>query len=179
MPGPTPPLIRGLLMLALCWCASPALGAPPVAAPAASGASALAAITHITLERDCSGCTTGLVLVLSRDGEARRVLTGKARQGTEDQRFRAAVRREDFDALARQALAAGFFGMADTHQEPGLQDGPWSQIAITRRAPGSAIGAEQVTQVFRRGDAGPPALKALEDAIDALGLRLQFAPDLR
>lgn len=168
MPGPTHPLIGGLLMLALCGCASPTAGA-------GAGTASAGDITHITLERDCSGCPTGSVLVLGRDGEARRVLTGKARLGTDDRRYHAPLRREDFDALARLAASGGFFRLAARHEEAGLQDGPWSTLAIARQKPGEA--AEQVHEVFRRGDAGPPELKALEAAIDALGQRLQFVPD--
>lgn len=174
MDRPTHPLIRGIVMLLLCGGTWSCAGSPTPRGAADE-------ITSITLERDCSGCPTGSVLVLGRDGEARRVLTGKARLGTDDQRFRATLRREDFDALARQALAAGFFTMAGNHEEPGLQDGPWSMLVIARTARGAdaTAKAEEVKQVFRRGEAGPPALQALEAAVEALTLRLQFAPDLR
>ena len=154
-----------LSISALCGCVSPDAGASP---PSPSIASA---ITGIALERDCSGCPTGSVLTLGRDGTASYTLTGKARLGTEDQRFGGSLRPEDFDQLARLAVAQGFFEMRDDYADPQLQDGPWATLSIAR--------GEQEKRVFRRGDAGPAALKTLEAAIEALRLRIKFAPDRR
>lgn len=123
-------------------------------------------ITTITLERDCSGCATGSLLVLQRDGSARRTVTGKARHGTEDQASTGRLPPGEFDQLARLAETQGFFGLNDSYAPPDLQDGAWSTLGMTR------AGIDK--QVFRRGDAGPEALKALETAVDALQARITF-----
>ena len=165
----------GSLRLAAMWllamptlggCAPPAGDAsPPLNPPTASS------ITAIALERDCSGCPVGSVLTLGRDGTASYTLTGKARLGTEDQRFRGSIAAQDFDRLARLAVAQGFFELRDEYADPETQDGPWASLDIARGEPHK--------QVFRRGDAGPAALKTLEAAIEAARLRIKFAPDHR
>lgn len=130
-----------------------------------------AAITAITLERDCSGCPSGSRIELHRDGRAVATVTGKARRGTQDEVSQARLAPGDFDPLARAVVAAGFFGMPDTFEEPGLQDGAWATLTVARGAASK--------QVFRREEAGPPALKALEAAVLALQARLAFAPHTR
>ena len=77
----------------------------------------------------------------------------------------------EFDALAQKLLALGFFEMAAVYEEAGLQDGSWSTLTVQRSG--------SVHQVFRREDAGPPALKLLETAVTALQSRLAFVADTR
>jgi len=117
------------------------------------------------------GCRTGQRVELHRDGRAVATTTGKARLGTADRITRANLPVADFDALAQQLLAIGFFEMAPVYEEAGLQDGTWSTLTVQRSG--------SVHQVFRREDAGPPALKLLESAITALQNRLEFVPDTR
>ena len=139
--------------------------------PTASTAAAAHDISTITLERDCNGCTTGTRLELRRDGQAVATTTGKARLGTADRVARAVLPAAEFDALAQQLLAGGFFEMAEVYEEAGLQDGSWATLTVVR--------AGVSRQVFRREDAGPATLKAVEAAMGALQARLAFVPDAR
>lgn len=128
-------------------------------------------ISHITLERDGTGAPTGTRLELQRGGSAVATTTGKPRLGTRDSVARAPLPAADFDRLAQQLLAAGFFEMAPVYEEAGLQDGRWATLTVVRDG--------VAHQVFRREDAGPAALKALEAALDALQAQLRFVPDAR
>jgi hypothetical protein len=143
------------LLATLCGCA-----------PVVAEAPAAAAITAISLERDCPGCPTGSTLVLRRDGTAIYTLTGKARLGTADQASRGKVAAQDFDRLAQLAVSQGFFALDDQYEDDQNQDGAWTTTAVTRGG--------QDKRVFRRDAAGPAALLALEKAIDALRARIQF-----
>lgn len=136
-----------------------------------SSAAAAHAISTITLERDCNGCATGTRLELRRDGQAVATTTGKPRLGTVDSVSRAALPAAEFDALAQQLVASGFFAMAEVYEEAGLQDGSWATLTVVRGG--------VPRQVFRREDAGPTALKTLETAMAALRARLAFVPDAR
>jgi hypothetical protein len=151
--------LAGAVVMALCWCVLPA---------GAGSADGAAGITRITLERDCNGCPSGWMLVLARDGSARLNIAGKARLGTADQSLAGQVSAQDFDALARVAVGQGYFSYAESYQDPDLQDGPWAATGVT------AGGVEK--RVFRRNDAGPPALIAFEAAIEALKQRIVFKP---
>ena len=169
----------GCVMLTAC--AQPAAlpnrsAATPAEATSMKPASdATNAISHdisaITLERDCSGCPTGTRLELRRGGQAVATNTGKARLRTADSVARASLPVTEFEALVRQLMAAGFFELAEVYEEAGLQDGSWATLTVVR---GGAA-----RQVFRREDAGPASLKALESAIAALQARLVFVPDAR
>jgi hypothetical protein len=137
----------------------------PVAAPSA------ASIQHVTLERDCHGCASSLRLELPRGGPAVTLRIGKARHRTTDSSASAPLPAAEFDALARALVAAGFFAMAATYEDPSLADGAWASVTVRH------AGGEH--RVFRREDAGPEALKALEASMDALVARLHFVPDTR
>lgn len=181
MPSPPPSFEcsagsrRRRILGALCGCVVlPACAAGPAdkrMTPPPTSAAEAGAITTITLERDCSGCATGLRLELRRDGSALATVTGKARRGTQDQVSRSRLAPADFATLARAVVAAGFFAMPETFEEPGLQDGAWATLAVARGA--------AVKQVLRRDEAGPAALKSLEAAVIALQARLVFVPDTR
>lgn len=167
---------RRRILGALCGCiVLPACAAGPVDTSRTplpnSAAAEAAAITTITLERDCSGCATGSRLELRRDGSAVATVTGKARLGTQTLVSRARMAPADFQNLARAVAASGFFAMPETFEDPDLQDGAWASLAVAR---GAAI-----KQVLRRDEAGPAALKSLEAAIVALQARLSFVPDVR
>ena len=165
----------GCVMLGACAqpAAGPAANRPDTAGmkPTPATSAALHGISAITLERDCNGCTTGQRLELRREGPAVATTTGKARLRTEDSVARAALTAAEFDALAQQFLASGFFEMAEVFEEAGLQDGRWTVLTVTRGG--------VARQVFRREDAGPAALKALEAALGALQARLAFVPNSR
>jgi hypothetical protein len=123
---------------------------------------------EITLERNCFGCATGSVLLLRRDGAASRTATGNARQGTPDRRFNGRLRTQEFDALARLALASGFFEMAESYDDAQTRDGAWSLLAIT----GPGIDK----RVFSRDGMAPPPLQALLDAVQATQDGVRFSP---
>lgn len=137
---------------------------PPDALPKAS-------ITGITLERGCFGCATGSSLVLRRDGSAIYTVTGNARSGTTDAVSKGMVPVKDFDELATLAVAQRFFELSDTYEDPQTRDGPWTTTGVAR--------GELEKRVFRRDEAGPPALKAFEAAIEALRARIMFVPEVR
>jgi len=168
------PCLWGWCLLALAGCAAPSPpvnAASPPAAPVqgTTPTDAMAAsITRIALERDCFGCAEGSVLVLQRDGNASYSTVGKARHGTQDATLRGTVRPEDFDRLARMAAAQGYFALADSYEAADTPDGAWATTAIARS------GAEK--RVLRRGEAGPPGLRALEAAIDAARQKIAFKP---
>ena len=153
-----------LAMLA-CWCM------PPWAGAQARGAQTPPPVREISLDRDCGGCDKGLLVVLHRDGRALLTRSGKARLGTAAETAIGTVRSRDFDRIARLAIAQGFFEMQDEYQDPELADGAWTTLRIVR--------GTQDKRVFRREDAGPASLKALEAAIDELRARIRFVPDGR
>ncbi len=128
-------------------------------------------ISLITLERSCFGCPGTTRLELRRDCTAVLSTTGNAKLGQPDSVARASLPLPAFDELARQLLASGFFEMAPSYQEAGLQDGSWATLAAVR-------GAQQHA-VFRREEAGPVTLQQLLDAVAAQQARLRFVPDTR
>lgn len=125
-------------------------------------------ISEIRLERDCFGCPSGQVLLLRRDGTARLTHTGKARHRTEDRIEDGALSVSEFDQLARQAVAQGFFAMDDTYDDAELRDGSWIQLRIAHR-----LGEKTV---FSREGAGPDAMSALRARIDAVQSRIGWSP---
>jgi hypothetical protein len=175
---------RRRAMLGLCLVLSAAAGASiptPATTPSNGGRTAMqpskapmpsaTSIQRVILERDCHGCASSLRLELTRGGPAVAHTLGKARHRTLDSSTSAALPTAEFDALAQALVAAGFFAMADTYQDESLADGAWAAITVRH------AGGEH--RVFRREDAGPEALKALEARLDALQARLQFVPDKR
>jgi hypothetical protein len=158
---PHPPLAEGRTAM------TPNTPARTAPAPAPSAAS----IQHVSLERDCHGCASALRLELPRGGPAVAHRVGKARHRTADSSTSAALPAAEFDALAQALVAAGFFAMAASYEDETLADGAWTRLTV-RHASGEH-------SVFRREDAGPEALKALEASLDALVARLRFVPDTR
>lgn len=138
-----------------------AAAAGPLDAPAS------AAITLISLEKDCFGCPSAERWLLRRDGHASHALLGKLRHRTEDQVRLGVVGREDFEALARFTLAQGFFGMQDIYDRPEARDGAWAVVTIERGAAGAK-------QVFRREGEAPEALLKIEAEIQALLSRIEL-----
>jgi hypothetical protein len=152
---------------AFAWCAPVLCHGPPVAASGAGSA----AISSITLERNCMGCAGASVLVLQRDGRARYTVTGNARLGTTDQTATGTISAHDFDALARLAIQQGYFELQDRYEDPQVQDGEWASLRIVR--------GSQDKQVLNRNGAGPAALQTLERGVDALKTRIKFVPASR
>lgn len=155
-------------LVALIWCVqllTPAQAAKPPAMPD---------ITIISLEKNCFGCIGGSLLVLRRDGTATLTVTGSARSGTTDVVSNGIVRREDFDALAQFAQARGFFSLDDSYDDPAMRDGAWSTTSI-----GHGGAETPLKRVFRRENAGPHALEAVETAIESLKARITFTPERR
>lgn len=138
-------LVLGLgLQTALTGCAATAV-APPLP-------------RQISLESDCNGCPAGTRIVLMADGLVRWQQVGKARLGTADEMRESRVTTEDFAAVARLWEARGLGALGEEFSDPQTQDGPWQLLRLER-----ADGTQQ--QIFRRGDAGPPALAEVIDAI--------------
>ena len=139
-----------------------------LAACASVTASRADAITEITLEKDCSGCETGTAVTLRLDGTATLRHTGKARFGTADRSFTGSVAREDYDRLASLMVSRGFFELRDEYRDPNLADGSW----ITT----SAVRDGRTKTVLDSNEAGPPELKAIEDAIDGARVAITWTP---
>jgi hypothetical protein len=152
-----------LLALVLCGVVSACTAGGPVVAPAA-GCDRAAAVQEIVWEQDCMGCPQGLRLRFGRDGQALLTATGKPRLRTADVERAAALAPADFDRLAAELAAAGLFGLAPRHEPPDTADGRWTQWRAT-----CAAGTHEV---FRREDAGPPALDALDAIVQAWRRRL-------
>jgi hypothetical protein len=127
-----------------------------------------AAITEITLERGCSGCPTGSIVILRRSGVATLTLTGNARFGTGDRTSQGRVAPKDFEELARLLLSQGFFELKAEYSDPQTQDGEWAAIIAVRDG--------QERKVHARNHAGPPSLEAIQKAIEAVKARIDFAP---
>ncbi len=170
------------LMAAFTWAlpgceASPARAQPPTHTAVPIVANLANAISSVTLERNCLGCSGGSVLVLHRDGTATFNITGNARQGTADQISRSQVAPADFDALANWVVVNNFFTLQDIYEEPGLRDGAWGTICVARDAATAPNTPPKC--VFWRENAGPTPLKAVETAIENLRARLVFKPERR
>lgn len=125
-------------------------------------------VTEIALERDCSGCETGSTVTLRLDGTATLKKSGKARFGTTDQSFTGSVARSDFDRLASLLISRGFFDLRDEYRDPALADGAW----ITT----SAVRDGVTKKVIDSNEAGPPALRAIEEAIEGARVAITWAP---
>jgi hypothetical protein len=126
----------------------------------ASGGAPRQAIESIVLERDCMGCPQGLRIELRSDGRALWALVGKARHRSADREAPGRIEPAAFAALARAVQDAGFFALADQYDDPSLADGSWSQLTVQARG-------QPAKTVWRRESAGPPALLALEAAIES------------
>ena len=120
------------------------------------------------MERDCSGCEIGTFMTLRLDGTATLKKTGKGRFGTSDESFTARVARADFDRLAALLGSRGFFALRDEYRDPSLADGAW--------IPTSAVRDGRTKTVIDRNEAGPPALRAIEEAIEAVRTSLTWEP---
>jgi hypothetical protein len=145
-----------LLALGACMgCAAP-VPAAPCATPAG--------VQEIVWEQDDTGRPQGLRLRFGRDGQALLTATGKARRRTADEARAAALPAADFERLAAELAAAGLFGLGPRHEDPGLADGRWTQWRATC--------TDGTHEVFRREDAGPAALDALDAIVERWRHRL-------
>jgi hypothetical protein len=144
-----------------------ALGAAALAVAHAHEPPDGAAISLISMEKDCLGCSSGWRLLLRRDGFASLTQTGKARHGTQEQTSVGTVGADAFEALARLTLTQGLFEMQDSYDDPQTRDGAWTLIRV-ERSDGSA------KQVFRREAEGPAALGAIEAALQDVGSGITF-----
>lgn len=125
----------------------------------AAGASGQATLPRqISLESDCNGCLVGTRIVLTADGAIQWQQLGKARLGTTDETRQGRVTPEDFAAVAALWQARGLPRMGEEFTDPTTADGPWQLLRIEH-----ADGTSQ--QLFRRGEAGPPALAEVIEAI--------------
>jgi hypothetical protein len=134
-----------------------------------SGSSAqpsLAPIEEIAIQRLCFACACPYKLTFRRDGTAARTIHGGAAHGTTDRICKGAVTQEDFAALAALMQRAGFFDLNESYRHPRLVDG--------HGATTSAVGGGRRKQVQNVNQAGPSNLKAIEDAIDALGTKVAW-----
>lgn len=104
--------------------------------------------------------------MLSDDGTAVYALTGKARFSSEDRTSTGSIDAKEFARLANFIESHGFFKMKAEYDDPATRDGAWTATSVFR-------GSEE-TKVFRRDDAGPAALKTIEQQIDATRRRIEF-----
>jgi hypothetical protein len=104
------------------------------------------------------------MLAFRRDGTA--TLTTRGVLG-EDHSCSGSVASDGFEALADLIQRAGFFGLEKAYRHNELQDGE----AVTT----SAFVGGRLKVVANSNQAGPPNLKAIEDAIDALGEKTSWA----
>lgn len=130
----------------------------------AAGCDRAAAVQEIVWEQDCPGCPQGLRLRFGRDGQALLTATGKARLRTADVDRPAVLAPADFERLVQALAEAGLFGLAALHEEPGVADGRWTQWRVSC--------GQGTHELFRREDAGPPALDALDAIVEAWRRRL-------
>ena len=140
----------------------------PVACAQPPDTLAPTAVTAITLEHGCFGCAGTTVLVLQLDGRATLSTNASARHGTAGSSQTGSVDRADFQALARQALAQGFYDLPDRIDNPQQRDGAWTVVRLTR--PGHD------KQVYWREGVAAPVLASLTRAIEAVRQRIDFAP---
>lgn len=167
-PTPRSPRLRIVFALAFALAGNGhafAMARPPAAA---STTPTTAGITAITLERNCFGCTSGSVLTLHRDGRATYTVTGNARSGTTDKTSTGTIAPDEFERLARLAISSDFFALNEHYEDAQTRDGAWVTTTVARDG--------KDKQVFRREDAGPPALGAFETGIDAARARIRFNP---
>jgi hypothetical protein len=123
----------------------------------------LQSVQEINLERQCFRCPDQYRLTFRSDGTATRATFAEALQT-----FRGTVTREEFDALAKLLQREGFFDLAEVYQDPTLRDGS----AVT-----TSVMLDRVTRsVINSNQTGPPQLKAIEDAINALGKKIAWTP---
>lgn len=120
-----------------------------------------AAITEISLERNCFGCPTGSLIVLRRDGTATYTVTGDERHGTTNQVTQGKVTQKEFDRLAKMLVADGFFGLVEEYGDPEQRDGKWTAISVVRDG--------EQKKVTSREDAGPKCLQEIIKAVDEIG----------
>jgi hypothetical protein len=120
-------------------------------------------IQEIALERRCFRCENQYKLTFRRDGAATRTSFGSA---PVDRTFKGTVTPEEFAALATLMQREGFFDLNDTYRDPGLADGEWATT--------SAAADGRNKAVLNSNRVGPPKLKAIEDAIDALGKKVAW-----
>jgi hypothetical protein len=127
----------------------------PQVVPASPDQSSPAAIQQITMEGMCRGCGISK-LIFRRNGATTLMSTGilgmeHSCQGT--------VTPADFESVAALMVREKFFDLNDVYKAP-VFDAP--QVTI------SAVVGGRRHSVVNYGEAGPPNLKRLEDAISAL-----------
>lgn len=157
-------LVAATTALLGCRAAGTTTNGPPTEPrPAAA-----AAVSEVGLERRCFGCTRSYQLVFRRDGTATRVDFGNARQGTADRTSLGRISAEAYGRLAALLDEKGFFGLAPEYRDPKIMDGSWATVHAVRGA--------ATTRVLDHNQAGPPALRAIEDALDAAGSAVDWRP---
>ncbi len=134
----------------------------------AAGCGDAAPVREIVWEQDCSGCPQGLRLRWGADGQAQLTVTGKARFRTAERTQSAPLPPAEFERLVAELAAAGLFALGPRHEPPDVADGRWTQWQV--RCDGA------VHEVFRREDAGPPALDRLDAVAQAWRRRLWPTP---
>jgi hypothetical protein len=141
--------------------------AMPLVACASPASPTADSIDEVRQERDCTGCDSGTVVALRRDGTATMVRTGKARHGTTDRTFAGSVPAADFQRLAALLVSKGFFQLQDEYRDPTVADGSW----VTTSAAG-----DQAKTVVDSNAAGPANLKEIEDAVEAVRASITWSP---
>jgi hypothetical protein len=142
-------------------------GASPVSVPPAAFVPQTeplaASIEEVAIERQCFGCENLYKLTVRRDGTV--ILNIFGVLGTVHT-CEGRVPPDDFVRLANLIQTEGFFGMNEDYRDPRLRDGT---VLITSVVTGGK--RKVVTHLHK---VGPASLKAIEDAIHALGDRVSW-----
>jgi hypothetical protein len=139
------------------------LAAPPRSVPAqpeAPGQFSVDRIGEIAIQRGCFGCEHPYKLTFARGGTATLMTFGVLREGTVDHACTGNVRPEAFAALASLMQREGFFDLRDLYSDHQSGD---AYVVIT-----SAVVDDRQKAVQHVNRGGPPNLKAIENAVDAL-----------
>jgi hypothetical protein len=135
----------------------------PSAGPASPAECCAASIEEIAIERLCRGCENRYKLTFRRNGGATLTLMG----GLSIHTCRGSVTAEAFARLAALLQNEGFFDLNESYSDPRIADGGTARTTVV------VDGRQKAVQ--NSNQAGPPNLKAIEDAIDALGEKTSWA----
>ena len=105
-------------------------------------------------------------LTFRRDGTATLTIVGVLRYASVDHTCRGSVTPEEVARLGALIQREGFFDLNEAYLDPRVQDG---DAVVT-----SAVVDGRRKAVVNSNQAGPPNLKAIEDAIDALAKRVAW-----
>jgi hypothetical protein len=143
-------------------------GAPsqPAGVSASPARPSAPVIEEIAIERNCYGCECPYRLTFRRDGTATLMMIGVLSHGSVDHTCAGPVAPEAFAALANLVQEERFFDLKDSYFDPRVEDGASVKTTVVVNG--------RRKMVRHRHEVGPPGLKVIEKAIDALGERVSW-----